>query len=113
MLIWGGREANCFFGGDWTGQIALNWLGKLTFWRNVAQLQACVSAMGFDGRTTQTVSFAVAIALAIVIAVVLLFLLNRLEMSDHRRDSLANALVFVIGVPVCVGAAYYRAGGMF
>jgi hypothetical protein len=72
-----------------------------------------VSAMGFDGRTTQTVSLAMTIALAIVIAGVLLFLLNRLEMSDHRRDALANALVFVIGVPVCMGAAYYRARGMF
>jgi hypothetical protein len=72
-----------------------------------------VSAMGFDGRTTQTVSLAVAVALAVVIAGVLLFLINRLEMSDHRRNALANALVFVIGVPVCMGAAYYRARGMF
>jgi len=72
-----------------------------------------VSAMGFDGRTTQAVSLAVSIALAIVVAGVLLFLLNRLAMSDHRRDALANALVFVIGVPVCMGAAYYRARGMF
>ncbi len=72
-----------------------------------------VSAMGFAGRTTQAVSLAVSIALAIVVAGVLLFLLNRLAMSDHRRDALANALVFVIGVPVCMGAAYYRARGMF
>ena len=72
-----------------------------------------VSAMGLDGRITQAVSFAVAIALAIVTAGVLFFLLNRLAMSDHRRDALANALVIVIGVPVCMGAAYYRARGMF
>ena len=30
-LIWGDREGNCFRGRDWTGQIALNWLGKLAF----------------------------------------------------------------------------------
>lgn len=76
-------------------------------------IQLGVSAMGLDGRTTQTVSVAMAIALMIVIAGVLLFLLNRLAMSDQRRDSLANALVLVIGVPVCMGAAYYRAKGMF
>jgi len=76
-------------------------------------IQLGVSTMDLDGRTTQTVSAAVAIALAIVIAGFLLFLLNRLAMSDHRRDSLANALVFVIGVPVCMGAAYYRARGIF
>jgi hypothetical protein len=29
VLIWGGREGNCFFGRDWTGQITLIWLGKL------------------------------------------------------------------------------------
>jgi hypothetical protein len=29
VLIWGGREGNCFFGRDWTGQIRLIWLGKL------------------------------------------------------------------------------------
>jgi hypothetical protein len=34
VLIWGGREGNCFFGRDWTGQIALIWLGKLTFASN-------------------------------------------------------------------------------
>jgi hypothetical protein len=72
-----------------------------------------VSAMGLNSGTTQTVSVAVSIALAIVIAGVLLFLLNRFAMSDHRRGTLANALVFVIGVPVCMGAAYYRARGMF
>jgi hypothetical protein len=76
-------------------------------------IQLGVSSMGLDGRTTQTVSVAVTIALVIVIASVLLFLLNRLATSDHRRDSLANALVLVIGVPVCMGAAYYRARGMF
>jgi nitrate reductase gamma subunit len=76
-------------------------------------IQLGVSSMGLDGRTTQTVSIAMAIALVIVIAGVLLLLLNRLAMSDHRRDSLANALVLVIGVPVCMGAAYYRAKGMF
>jgi hypothetical protein len=72
-----------------------------------------VSAMGFDGRTTQTVSFAVVIALTIVIAGVLFFQINRLARLDRRRDDLANALAFVIGVPVCMGAAYYRIGGMF
>jgi hypothetical protein len=72
-----------------------------------------VSAVGFDGRTTQTVSFAVAIALTIIIAGVLFFQLNRLAMLDRRRSTLANALAFVIGVPVCMGAAYYRARGMF
>jgi hypothetical protein len=73
----------------------------------------CVSVMGFDGRATQTVSFAVAIALTIVIAGILFFQLNRLAMLDRRRTTLANALAFVIGVPVCMGAAYYRARGMF
>jgi hypothetical protein len=72
-----------------------------------------ISAMGFDGRTTQTASFAVAIALAVVVAGVLFFQLNRLALLDRRRSSLANALAFVIGVPVCLGAAYYRARGMF
>jgi len=76
-------------------------------------IQLGISAIGLDGRTTQTVSVAVTITLAIVIAAVLLFLLNRLAISDHRRAGLATALVFVIGVPVCMGAAYYRAKGMF
>jgi hypothetical protein len=31
VLIWGDREGNCFCGRDWTGQITLNWLGKLAF----------------------------------------------------------------------------------
>jgi hypothetical protein len=35
VLIWGGREGNCFCARDWTGQITSNWLGKLAFWRNV------------------------------------------------------------------------------
>jgi hypothetical protein len=73
----------------------------------------CVSVMGFDGRTTQTVSFAVAIALTIVIAGILFFQLNRLAMFDRRRRTLADTLAFVIGVPVCMGAAYYRVRGMF
>src|SRR5689334_21844465 len=34
VLIWVRREANCFFGRDWTGQIRLNWLMKLAFARN-------------------------------------------------------------------------------
>ena len=34
MLIWGGREGNCFCGRGWTGQIALNWWRKLVFWRS-------------------------------------------------------------------------------
>ena len=71
------------------------------------------SAMGFDGRTAQTVSFALVIALAVVIAGVLFFLINRLEKSDSGRGVLANALVIVVGIPVCIGAAYYRARGMF
>jgi hypothetical protein len=32
VLIWGGREGNCFCGRDWTGQITLKLLGKLAFW---------------------------------------------------------------------------------
>jgi hypothetical protein len=31
VLIWGDREENCFCRRDWTGQIALIWLGKLAF----------------------------------------------------------------------------------
>jgi len=73
----------------------------------------CVSAMGFDGGTTQIVSFAVAITLTIIIAGILFFQLNRLAIFDHRRKTLSNALALVIGVPVCMGAAYYRARGMF
>ncbi|KRQ93834.1 hypothetical protein CQ10_05175 [Bradyrhizobium valentinum] len=34
VLIWGDREGICFCGGDWTGQIALIWFGKLVFARN-------------------------------------------------------------------------------
>jgi hypothetical protein len=34
VLIWVWREGNCFFGRDWTEQIALKWRGKLVFWRN-------------------------------------------------------------------------------
>ena len=34
VLIWGDREGNCFRAEDWTGQIALIWLGKLVFARN-------------------------------------------------------------------------------
>jgi hypothetical protein len=32
VVIWDDREGNCFFGRDWTGQIALKKLGKLVFW---------------------------------------------------------------------------------
>jgi hypothetical protein len=73
----------------------------------------CLSAMGFDGRTTQTASFALAIALAIITAGILFFQINRLAIRDRRRETLANALAVVIGIPVCMGAAYYRARGMF
>ncbi|MEH2522575.1 hypothetical protein V1288_000484 [Bradyrhizobium sp. AZCC 2176] len=31
VLIWGGREANCFCARGWTGQITLNWREKLLF----------------------------------------------------------------------------------
>jgi hypothetical protein len=79
----------------------------------VLPILASVSAIGLDGRTTQTVSYASAIGLAVVVAGLLLFLLNRLQWSDGRRDALTNALVIIIGVPVCMGAAYYRAKGMF
>ena len=34
VLIWGDREGNCFCARGWTGQIALNWLGKLVSARN-------------------------------------------------------------------------------
>ena len=34
VLILGGREENCFCGRDWTGQISLISLRKLTFARN-------------------------------------------------------------------------------
>jgi hypothetical protein len=57
-----------------------------------------VSAMGFDGRTTQ-VNFAVAIALTIVIAGVLFFQLNRLAMLDRRRNTLANAWLLSLVFP--------------
>jgi len=42
VLIWGGREGNCFFGRDWTGQIALNWLGKLVFWSSVLECRRMI-----------------------------------------------------------------------
>ena len=79
----------------------------------VLPILASVSAMGLDGRTTQTVSYGSAIGLAVAIAGLLLFLLGRFQWSDGRRDVLTNALAIIIGIPVCMGAAYYRVKGMF
>ena len=72
-----------------------------------------VSAMGLSNRATETVSLALAIALTMVVAGILFFQFNRLGRLDRGRKALANALAVVIGIPVCMGAAYYRAKGMF
>ena len=42
MLIWGSREGNCFCRRDWTGQIALKWLGKLVFTSKVSGMDEAV-----------------------------------------------------------------------
>jgi hypothetical protein len=41
VLIWGGREGNCFFGRGWTRQITLNWLRKLASASNGPASQSC------------------------------------------------------------------------
>ena len=72
-----------------------------------------ISAIGFDGPTTQTTSYAATTAVAVVVAIVLSLWRNRLPVYDDRRKTLANALAVVVGAPICIGAAYYRARGLF
>src|SRR2546421_4805961 len=64
-VIWGKREGEYFWGGDWTGQIRLIWFEKLVFWRNgpvvenavgIARMSAAIYA-GTRDKTPDVAAF--------------------------------------------------------